>query len=97
MVEEILPNMYRIEIPLPKNPLKALNSYLMKGRERFLIIDTGMNRQGCMHEMFSCLARLSVDIKKPDFFITHLHVDHIGLVEPRHLVGNRLDSHSEAC
>ncbi|TET43956.1 MAG: MBL fold metallo-hydrolase [Dehalococcoidia bacterium] len=80
MVEEILPNTYKIEIPLPKNPLKAINSYLIKGRERFLIIDTGMNRQECMHEMFSCLARLSVDLKKTDFFITHLHVDHIGLV-----------------
>jgi glyoxylase-like metal-dependent hydrolase (beta-lactamase superfamily II) len=80
MVEEILPNTYKIEIPLPKNPLKALNSYLIKGQDRFLIIDTGMNRQECMHEMSSCLGRLSVDLKKTDFFITHLHVDHIGLV-----------------
>ena len=30
MIECILPNIYRIEIPLPKNPLKALNSYLIK-------------------------------------------------------------------
>jgi len=80
VIEEILPSTYKIEIPLPKNPLKALNSYLIKGRERSLIIDTGMNRQECMREMSSCLGRLSVDLKKTDFFITHLHVDHIGLV-----------------
>jgi len=80
VVEEILPNLYRIEIPLPKNPLKALNSYLIKGGERFLVIDTGMNREECMQEMSSCLARLSVDMKKTDFFITHFHVDHLGLV-----------------
>ena len=80
MVEEVLPNTYKIEIPLPKNPLKALNSYLIKGQERFLIIDTGMNREECMHEMLSCLGGLSVDLKKTDFFITHLHADHLGLV-----------------
>ena len=27
------------------------------------------------------LAKLGVDLKKTDFFITHLHVDHLGLVE----------------
>ena len=72
--------MYRIEIPLPKNPLKALNSYLIKDQGRFLIIDTGMNRKECMDEMLSSLEKLGVDLKKTDFFITHLHADHLGLV-----------------
>jgi len=80
MFEEILPNTYRIEIPLPENPLKAVNSYLIKGQERFLIIDTGMNREECMREMLSCLGKLGVDLDKTDFFITHLHADHLGLV-----------------
>ena len=79
MIEEILPNLYKIEIPLPKNPLKAINSYLIKGKERSLVIDTGMNRQECMHEIFSCLRRLSIDLNKTDIFITHLHADHLGL------------------
>jgi glyoxylase-like metal-dependent hydrolase (beta-lactamase superfamily II) len=80
MAEEILPNLYRIEIPLPQSPLKALNSYLIKAQGRFLIIDTGMNREECMREMSSSLQRLHVDLNKTDFFITHFHVDHIGLV-----------------
>jgi len=80
MIEEIFPDLYRIEIPLPKSPLKALNSYLIKGEKRFLVVDTGMNREECMHEMLTCLGRLSVDLKKADFFITHLHADHLGLV-----------------
>jgi glyoxylase-like metal-dependent hydrolase (beta-lactamase superfamily II) len=80
MLEQVLPNVYRIEIPLPNNPLKALNSYLIKGQGRFLIIDTGMNREECMYEMLSCLERLCVDLNRTDFFITHLHVDHLGLV-----------------
>jgi len=80
MVEEILPNLYKIEIPLPGSPLKALNSYLIKSQGRFLVIDTGMNREECMREMSSNLERLDVDLKKTDFFITHIHTDHLGLV-----------------
>jgi glyoxylase-like metal-dependent hydrolase (beta-lactamase superfamily II) len=78
-MEEILPNLYRTEIPLPESPLKSLNSYLIKGDGRFLIIDTGMNREECKREMLSSLKRLQVDLNKTDFFITHFHVDHIGL------------------
>jgi glyoxylase-like metal-dependent hydrolase (beta-lactamase superfamily II) len=40
-----------------------------------------MNRKECYDEMLSNLAKLGVDLKKTDFFITHLHVDHLGLVE----------------
>ena len=37
MVEEIFPNIYRMEIPLPDNPRRAVNSYVIKGDERYLI------------------------------------------------------------
>ena len=80
MIEELLPDLYRVEIPLPKSPLKALNSYVIKGRERFLVIDTGMNREECKHPMLSALQKLGVDLNKTDFFITHLHADHSGLM-----------------
>jgi glyoxylase-like metal-dependent hydrolase (beta-lactamase superfamily II) len=80
MIEELLPDLYRVEIPLPKSPLRALNSYVVKGRERFLIIDTGMNREECLRTMRSALQELDVDLNRTDFFITHLHADHSGLV-----------------
>ena len=38
MIEEVGTDLYKIEIPLPKNPLKALNSYAIKSPERNLII-----------------------------------------------------------
>ncbi len=44
MIEDISPGLYKIELPLPKNPLKSINSYVIKGKDRNLIIDTGMNR-----------------------------------------------------
>ena len=80
MIEEILPHLYRIEVPLPRNPLKAINSYVIKADERSLIVDTGMNRKECMDALSAGLKELSVDLKKADFFITHLHADHLGLV-----------------
>jgi glyoxylase-like metal-dependent hydrolase (beta-lactamase superfamily II) len=80
MLEQVLPDIYRIEIPLPQSPLKALNSYLIRGEGRFLLIDTGHNREECREEMLAGLKKLGVDLARTDFFITHLHVDHLGLV-----------------
>jgi glyoxylase-like metal-dependent hydrolase (beta-lactamase superfamily II) len=80
MSEELFPNIFRQEIPLPGNPLKAINSYVIKGDGRFLMIDTGMNRPECKEAMEASLKTLEVDLGKTDFFITHLHADHLGLV-----------------
>ncbi|MGO8991148.1 MAG: MBL fold metallo-hydrolase [bacterium] len=80
MIEEISANLYRIEIPLPNNPLKAINSYVIKNTERNLIIDTGWNQEECLQAMQGGLKELGVDTGNTDFFITHLHADHFGLV-----------------
>jgi len=80
MIEEILTNLYKIEIPLPGSPLKALNSYVIKGPERSLIIDTGWDRKECMNAMQTGLREVKVDLGKSDFFITHFHPDHLSLV-----------------
>jgi len=80
MIEEVWPNIFRMEIPLPANPLKAINSYVIRGGDRFLIVDTGMNRKECWEAMQSSLQELGVDLQQTDFFITHIHADHFGLV-----------------
>jgi glyoxylase-like metal-dependent hydrolase (beta-lactamase superfamily II) len=80
MCEEILPNLFRLKIPLPDSPLKYLNSYVIKGPDRNLIIDTGLNRRECLEAMQAGLGTLGIDLKASDIFITHLHADHFGLV-----------------
>ena len=80
MIEEVLANLFRIEIPLPGSPLKSLNSYVIRAPERNLIIDTGLNREECLRAMQAGLREVGVDLEKTDFFITHLHADHFGLV-----------------
>ena len=80
MTEEIAANFYKIEIPLPETSLKSVNSYVVRDRERNLIIDTGMYDNECFNAMQAALKNLDVDLEKTDFFITHAHGDHIGLV-----------------
>jgi len=80
VIQEIFPDLYRIEVPLPGNPLKVLNSYVVKSKDRNLVIDTGMNREECLRAMQYGLDKLRIDLTETDFFITHLHADHSGLV-----------------
>jgi glyoxylase-like metal-dependent hydrolase (beta-lactamase superfamily II) len=80
MIENIMADLYKIEVPLFKSPLKALNSYVIKSQDRNLVVDTGWNQKECLNTMQKGLKQLGVDIRKTDFFITHLHSDHLGLV-----------------
>lgn len=80
MVTELMENIYRIEVPLPKNPMKLLNSYLIRGTDRNLVIDTGFNRPECREALMLGLQELDVDFDHTDLFLTHLHADHSGLL-----------------
>jgi hypothetical protein len=55
MIEEIAADLYKVEVPLPDNLLKSINSYIVKGSERDLIIDPGMNREECLDVMRTSL------------------------------------------
>ena len=80
MIKEIAHDLYNIRVPLPRNPLKELNSYLIQG-ERNLLIDLGFNRPECEDVISRDLSELGVNRDKTDIFITHLHSDHCGLLE----------------
>ncbi len=79
VIESISQGLYRIEVPLPKSPLKALNAYFIKGEKRNLLIDNGFNRPECRDALFSALHELNPSQTATDYFITHGHADHAGL------------------
>lgn len=79
MPELIQDGLYRIEVPLPNNPLRMLNAYCIRGGDRHLLIDTGFNRPECLAAMTAALDELGVDRRKLDICVTHLHADHCGL------------------
>jgi glyoxylase-like metal-dependent hydrolase (beta-lactamase superfamily II) len=80
MTEEILPRLHRIVVPLPGNPLKEINSYVLTSDDRNLIVDTGMNRPECREVLEAGLEEIGVDLERTDFIATHLHADHQGLI-----------------
>ncbi len=80
MVEEIRSHLYRVVVPLPGNPLKEVNSYILTSPDRNLIIDTGMNRPECREVLEAGLDEIGVDLERTDFISTHLHADHQGLI-----------------
>ena len=84
-VTEAAPGIFRIRVPLPKNPLKELNAWFIRGNARTgtrnLLIDTGFNRPECEEALRSALAELGAVMEETDLFITHLHSDHCGLMK----------------
>ncbi|MEW6443032.1 MAG: MBL fold metallo-hydrolase [bacterium] len=80
MVEQILEDLWRIEVPLPNTPLRAVNSYVIRGASRNLIVDTGLNLEECRKAMCGGLEEIGIDLGRTDFFITHMHADHSALV-----------------
>jgi glyoxylase-like metal-dependent hydrolase (beta-lactamase superfamily II) len=79
-MEEILPHLYRVVVPLPRNPLKEVNSYILTSDDRNLIIDTGMNRPECLEVLTAGIKEIGIDLEKTDIIATHYHADHQGLV-----------------
>lgn len=90
MIDTIRPGLHRVEVPLPRSPLKAVNSYVLTSEDRSLVIDTGMRRPECEQALRAGLEELGVDLSTTDFFITHLHADHLGLVSDLATVTSRV-------
>ena len=78
MVTQLNKDFFLIPIPMPNNPLKTLNAYLIRG-EKCLLIDTGFNIDVCETAMLAALRELDVSKERLDIFITHFHSDHVGL------------------
>lgn len=78
-MKEVYPNIYLQEIPLPNNPLRALNCYIIVGQERNLIIDTGFNLPECKAALWKGIEESGIDLSKTALLVTHAHVDHAGL------------------
>lgn len=79
MTEKILDRLYRIPVPLPNNPLRELNAYLIRGKDGSLLIDTGFRLPECRAALQAGLDELGVDRRDLVVLLTHMHSDHAGL------------------
>lgn len=92
MVQEVFENVYSIEVELPNNPLRWLNSYYIDngGTSRDLLIDTGFNMPECRRALLAGMQELNIDPQNTDLFITHLHSDHCGNADMLEQMGCRI-------
>jgi glyoxylase-like metal-dependent hydrolase (beta-lactamase superfamily II) len=68
-------------VPLPNNPLRELNSYLLVGGAgRPLLVDLGFDMSECHNALEQGLSQLDLGFEDIDVFITHGHPDHCGCI-----------------
>jgi len=90
--KEIFPDLYKLRIPLPIPSLRYLNSYLIKAKDRCLLIDTGMCSDAAFNELRRQLAEIGIQPQNlTEILVTHFHIDHVGLISRlRKLSGAKL-------
>ena len=75
---EVVDDLYAVRVPLPHNPLKAINSYFVLDGERTTIIDVGFNHPACKQALDDALAALGREWDGVQLVFTHSHPDHTG-------------------
>jgi len=77
---EIAPGIHQLKVPIPDNPLGNLNCYLVKGKDGWLMIDTGWYTPDAYEALKSGLKALGLTTTDiASMIITHVHPDHFGL------------------
>lgn len=77
-IHKICDNIYRIQAPLKGSTLRSVNSYVIKGSDRNLLIDTGYRTEACTETIREGLSALDVKLQDTDILLTHFHNDHSG-------------------
>jgi len=78
MIQKVLDNIYKIEVPMRDGALNCLNAYLVLGA-RNLLIDTGFDRDEPYNTITGALRELGTSMEHTDIFLTHMHPDHAEL------------------
>jgi len=78
---EIVPNIYQLQLPMPNNPLLHANSYLVRGDNECLLIDTGWDTEQTLSSLKKQLAEVGTNLEDiSKIVVTHTHPDHYALV-----------------
>ncbi len=75
------PNVYCIEVPFTNISTDETNVFVIEDEGEFLVVDTGAPTDEGAAVFERALDEIGVDRSKASFFLTHLHMDHAGLVD----------------
>lgn len=62
------PRIFQIDVPLPDNPLRNLNCYVVQDGGETLIIDTGFNRPECREALSGRACRAGCELGENEPF-----------------------------
>ena len=79
-MSEVLPGIFRLQVPIPNNPLEYTNVYLVRGNGRYLLVDVGMDTDEALGALERQLAEIGIAFRDiAQIVVTHAHSDHYGL------------------
>ena len=82
MVDEIVPGLYRLSIPMTAGGLGWTTPYVFRGNEGLTLFDCGYGTRGAIEALTDQLAELGgkiSDVKR--LFVSHAHPDHLGMAK----------------
>ena len=75
------PDVYEVKVPFQNVSTNATNCFVVLDGGEALVVDTGAPTDEGAAVLDEALDELGVDRSRATFFLTHLHVDHAGLVD----------------
>lgn len=75
------PDIYKIEVPFENISTSSTNCYVIKDGDDALVVDTGAPTDEGAAVLSAALDELGVERSRAKWFLTHLHMDHAGLVD----------------
>ena len=84
------PDVLEVRVPFQNISTNDTNCYIVKDGDETLVIDTGAPSDEGFAILDAALTELDVDRTRMRFFLTHLHLDHAGLVDRLALPGAKL-------
>lgn len=84
------PDVFEVRVPFENISTNDTNCYIVRDGDDALVVDTGAPSDEGFAILEDALDELNVDRARLRFFLTHLHLDHAGLVDRIALPGARL-------
>lgn len=79
-MQEIVPGIYLLKLPMDDFPPGHINAYLVEGDGKHLLIDTGWDTKNALISLKKQLAEIGASVRDISrIVLTHSHTDHAGM------------------
>lgn len=75
------PEVFLIDVPYPNVITRGTNCYVVKDGDDCLVVDLGAPSDEGYAYLMAAFDELGIDPSRARYFLTHLHMDHAGLVD----------------